>query len=109
MQIAMDQCKDSVTVKVGHLERRLSDIANERTTLRVMKEMRVVAKDVLGRLDADFSENSLYLRFEALGQSVADMAGLPQLLSRTRTRKQKNVAREKRPATSTPHARRSLR
>ena len=66
-QIAIDQCRNSVTVKVGHRERRLPDMANERTALSVMKEVQVVAKDVLRRIDADFhDENSLYLSFEAL-------------------------------------------
>ena len=69
-QIAMDQCKNSVTVKVGHRERRLPDILNERTTLRVMQEIRSVAQDVLRRMDADFIENSLYLCFEALDLSA---------------------------------------
>ena len=65
-QIAIGQCRNSVTVKVGHRERRLPDMANERTALSVMKEVQVVAKDVLLRVDVDFHENSLYLSFEAL-------------------------------------------
>ncbi len=69
-QIAFEQCEDMLTIQVGppggrQVHRCLWSCTSREDCLGVMSEMKSIVGDVLARMDADFTTNSLYLCFEA--------------------------------------------
>ena len=63
-QIALEQCSDMLTVDVGGRKFSLWGKTTREDALAAHSEMKSVVRDMLGRLDADFSDNSLYICFE---------------------------------------------
>ena len=68
--IAMEQCLDSVKVRVDGEVKQLWYRKSITEAKEVMAEVKSVASDVLQRLDADFSTNALYLCFEAFDLGI---------------------------------------
>ena len=64
-QIAMEACLNAPEVVVGGETRRLWGQASKRESLEVMASVKSVVRDVVARLDADFTENALYLCMDA--------------------------------------------
>ena len=71
-QIALEQCEDMLTVTVGTKRKSLWSRVSRGEALAVMGEINSVVQDVIDRLDADFTDNSLYLCFEAFDLSAWD-------------------------------------
>ena len=63
-QIALEQCSDMLRVTVGGKIMMLWSKTSREDALSAMAEMKGVVRDMIGRLDVDFSENSLYLCLE---------------------------------------------
>ena len=63
-QIALEQCSDMLRVTVGGKIMMLWSKTSREDALSAMSEMKGVVRDMIGRLDVDFSENSLYLCLE---------------------------------------------
>ena len=63
-QIAMEQYSDLMKVNVGGQSMMLWGKTSREDALAAMSEMKGVVRDMIGRLDVDFSENSLYLCLE---------------------------------------------
>lgn len=64
-QIAYEQLQENVIVQVMGREKRMWNDTSKKSVLAVMAEVKVAVAAMLDRLDADFSQNSLYLSFEA--------------------------------------------
>ena len=69
-QLAMEQCVDMLTIQVGppggrQVEKCLWSRTSKEDCMGAMSEMKSIVGDVLARMDADFTNNSLYLCFEA--------------------------------------------
>lgn len=60
-QIPMGQWLDGVEVQAGAEVRRLQGRASKKDALQAMAEIKHVAQDIMRRLDANFSDNVLYL------------------------------------------------
>ena len=63
-QIAMEQCNDMMKVDVCGKTMMLWGKTSREDALAAMSEMKGVVRDMIGRLDVDFCENSLYLCLE---------------------------------------------
>ena len=63
-QIAVEQCSDMMKVNVCGKIMMLWSKTSRADALSAMSEMKGVVRAILGRLDVDFSENSLYLCLE---------------------------------------------
>ena len=61
-----------LTVTVGTKRKSLCSRVSRVEALAVMGEIKSVVQDVIDRLDADFTDNSLYLCFEAFDLSAWD-------------------------------------
>ena len=64
-QIVLEQCEDELTVQVGSRQKSLWSRGARKEWMGPMADMKSIVGDVVARLDADFTENSLYLCFEA--------------------------------------------
>ncbi len=62
--IATEQCIDMMKVNVGGKVMMLWGKTSREDASATMSEMKGVVRDMIGRLDVDFSENSLYLCLE---------------------------------------------
>jgi len=64
-QIALEECLKAPEVQVNGRTKRLGGGARKQDAQELMAQVKSVVADALGRLDADFSEDALYLCLEA--------------------------------------------